>query len=70
MSDRIRLVKVDPKKVKVPPVRVTSMWDPEDYEMFKSSIAADGIANPIICVKEGETFWLSDGKHRLDEALL
>jgi len=70
MSKRIRLVKVDPKKIKVPDVRITSVWEPEEYEIFRQSLEADGIANPIICVKEGDTFWLADGLHRLQEALL
>lgn len=61
---------MDPKKIKIPSVRVTSVWDPDEYEVFKSSLEADGIASPIICVKEGETWWLADGKHRLDEAKL
>ena len=70
MTDRIRLIKVNPKKIEVPPVRITSAWDPEEYQAFQDSIEADGIATPIICVKEGDTFWLSDGLHRLQEALL
>ena len=70
MTSRIRVIHVNPKKIQIPPIRVTSVWDPEDYQVFKSSLEADGIANPIICVKEGDTWWLADGKHRLEEALL
>lgn len=70
MSSRLRIAHVDPKKVKVPPVRVTSVWDPDEYSVFKASLDAEGIVNPIICVKEKDQWWLADGKHRLEEALL
>ena len=70
MKTKMRLKMVDPKKIQIPPVRVTSLWDPDDYEIFKASLEADGIANPIVCVLEGETWWLADGKHRLEEALM
>lgn len=66
----MRIVQVDPKKVKIPEVRVTSAWDPEEYEVFKSSLEVNGVTTPIICVKEGDIYWLADGKHRLEEALL
>lgn len=61
---------VDPQKIKVPPVRVTSVWDPDEYEVFKASLEADGQGQAIVCVKEGETFWLADGLHRLEQAKL
>jgi len=70
MSSRMRLVHLDPNKIQIPPVRVTSMWDPEDYEVFKASLEADGQGQAIICVKEGDTWWLADGLHRLEEAKL
>jgi len=67
---KMRLVYMNPKKIRIPAVRVTSAWDPEDYEVFKRSLEADGQQDPILCVKEGENFWLCDGRHRLEEALL
>lgn len=70
MSSRMKLVHLDPNNIKIPPVRVTSMWDPEDYEIFKASLEADGQGQAIICVKEGDVYWLADGLHRLEEAKL
>jgi len=70
MSVKMRLVELDPNKIQIPPVRVTSVWDPEDYEVFKASLEADGQGQAIVCVKEGETWWLADGLHRLEEAKL
>jgi len=70
MSSKMRIANLDPNVVQIPTVRVTSFWDPDEYESFKASLDADGQAQPIICVKEGETFWLVDGLHRLNEAKL
>jgi len=70
MSNRLKLTYLDPMKVEIPPVRVTSVWDPEEYEVFKSSLEADGQGQAIICVKEGDRWWLADGLHRLEEAKL
>jgi ParB family chromosome partitioning protein len=61
---------VDPKALKAPDVRITSVWDPELLEMFKKSVEAEGIQQPLIVVKEGENLWIVDGLHRRDEALL
>jgi len=70
LSNRTKLIRVDPHKIKVPEVRVTSVWSDEEYKTFQDSLKADGQVSPIICVKDGEDLWLVDGKHRLDEALL
>jgi len=69
-SPKMKIVNLDPNVIKIPSIRVTSFWDPNEYEVFKASLDADGQAQPIICVKEGETFWLVDGLHRLEEAKL
>ena len=70
MSSKTKTVNLDPNLVKIPTVRVTSMWDPDEYELFKASLDADGQGQAIICVKEGDTYWLADGLHRLQEAKL
>ena len=70
MSEKARLIKLDPNKIEIPKVRVTSVWEDDDYKAFQDSLAADGILNPILCIKENDTFWLVDGLHRLQEAKL
>jgi len=70
MSNKMKLVYLNPAKIKIPPIRVTSVWDPEEFEVFKASLDADGQGQAIICVKEGESWWLADGLHRLEEAKL
>jgi ParB-like chromosome segregation protein Spo0J len=61
---------IDPKVLKVPDVRITSTWDPAMLEMFKKSVAAEGIQSPLTVVQEGEDLWIVDGLHRQQEALL
>lgn len=70
LTGKMRLKYVDPKKIKIPKIRVTSVWDEEEYEVFKASLEADGQQNPIICIWDGQDYWLADGKHRLEEAML
>jgi ParB family chromosome partitioning protein len=69
-SSRPRIVNLDPNKISIPDVRVTSTWDPELLEMFKKDIEGSGIEQPLLLAKEGKTFWLVDGLHRLEEAKL
>jgi ParB-like chromosome segregation protein Spo0J len=69
-QQKLEVTWIDPKALKVPDVRITSTWDPELLEMFKKSIAAEGIQNPLTVVQEGEDLWIVDGLHRQQEALL
>ncbi len=45
----MKLRKVDPRKIVVPKIRVTSRFDPETLEMLRASMAAEGLIAPIIC---------------------
>ncbi len=65
----MKLRRVDPRKIKIPEVRVTAQMTEETAEQFKASVKEIGIDDPIKCYEVGEELWLSDGKHRLDEAL-
>lgn len=67
---RPRLSHVDPNKIKIPKVRVTSTWPPEFLEMLKSSIEAEGIQQPILVAQDGKNLVLIDGLHRVEEAKL
>lgn len=70
MKANMRFKHVKPDVIKIPEVRVTSIWSEEEYEDFASTVKTDGIHQPIKCVLEDKTFWLIDGKHRIDEAKL
>ena len=68
MSEKMKFRHLKPDEIKVPDVRVTSIWSDEEYEDFASTIAKEGINQPVKCILEDGTFWLVDGLHRLDEA--
>ena len=68
MSSPIKFRHLAPSAIQVPEVRVTSIWTDEEYQEFQSTIETNGIGVPLKCIKEGETYWLIDGLHRLDEA--
>ena len=68
MSEKMKFRHLKPDEIKVPEVRVTSIWSDEEYEDFASTIAKEGINQPVKCILEDGTFWLVDGLHRLDEA--
>jgi len=70
LSEKPKLVNLKPTQIKIPDVRVTSSFEPELLSMFRDSIKAMGIVEPIVVLKEGEDFWLVDGLHRLQEAQL
>jgi len=65
----MRLKRVDPHKIRIPEVRVTAQMTAETAEQFASSVKEVGIDEPIkVFEVEGE-LWLSDGLHRLQQAL-
>lgn len=65
----MKLRRVDPKKIRIPETRVTAQMDEETNRQFEGSIKGIGIDEPIkVFDVEGE-LWLSDGLHRLQQAL-
>ncbi|MCL5026645.1 MAG: ParB/RepB/Spo0J family partition protein [Chloroflexi bacterium] len=60
---------VDPRKIQVPEVRVTSVFDSETLAMFKQAIKDAGILEPPLVVQVGKDLVLVDGLHRLQEAI-
>lgn len=68
MSEKMRLRHLKPDEIKIPEVRVTSIWSDEEYKDFAGTIEKEGIHQPLKCILEDGTFWLVDGLHRLDEA--
>ncbi len=65
----MKLRTVDPKIIKVPEVRVRARFDEETLKVFQETIKAVGQITPIICFEVGEDIVLSDGGHRLAEAI-
>ncbi len=65
----MKLRTVDPKSIKVPEIRVRARFDEEGLKLFQETIKAIGQIAPIICFEVGEDLVLSDGEHRLKEAI-
>ncbi len=65
----MKLIKIDPNKVKIPELRVTARFDEEKFAMFKESMKTTGQVAPIICVLVDGEVVLVDGQHRLLEAI-
>lgn len=65
----MKLRKVDPHRIHIPEVRVTAQMDEDTAAQFEESVKEVGIDEPIkVYDVEGE-LWLSDGLHRLQQAL-
>lgn len=52
-------------KIRIPEVRVTSYFDPQEHEALKESMREYGQRVPIIVYDVDGELWLSDGYHRL-----
>jgi len=61
----MRIRQVDPKHIKVPSLRVTSVWDEESLQEFVDSVKADGILEPIVVQEVNGDLYLVDGLHRM-----
>jgi ParB/RepB/Spo0J family partition protein len=64
-----RLKTVDPRKIHVPEVRVTSDFDNETLAMFKASVKDLGILEPPVCMEHEGELIVVDGLHRIIEAI-
>lgn len=68
--DKTKIQWIDPRKLKVPPVRITTQWDEDDEESLGTDIAKYGVEDPLKIAYDGESYWIVDGKHRTEQALL
>ena len=65
----MKLIRIQPSKIKIPEVRVTSVLTEEKEELLKEYLAKSGIIAPVVVQEiEGEIY-LIDGKHRIDELI-
>lgn len=65
----MKIRQVNPAKVHVPEIRVTAQMSAETAEQFAASVREIGIDEPIKCYDVDGELWLSDGLHRLQQAL-
>lgn len=61
--------KLDPGVIQIPEIRITAAYDGEMLEMLKDSLKAMGQVQPLVVMQVGETYYLVDGLHRLQEAI-
>jgi len=66
-SKRFKIKSISTDKIKIPEVRVSSIFDDETHSLFKESIRELGALQPILVAWDGEDYWLIDGLHRLEE---
>jgi len=70
INEKTKVTQVDPRKIIVPEVRITTVWDDEELKAFSRDVKESGIETPLLVAKDGEKLLLIDGLHRLQEALL
>ena len=70
MTDKMRILELDPNKIKIPGVRINSAFDDDIFAMFKDDLKKTGINQPLLVAKQGTDLYVIDGMHRLDEAKL
>jgi len=64
------LRKIPIARIKVPEIRASSRFDPEQEAWFRATVERFGVLNPILVRPlEGEEFELIAGKHRLEELI-
>jgi len=65
----VKLIKINPSKIKIPEVRVTSVMTEEKEQLLREFLAKSGVIAPVVVQEiEGELY-LVDGKHRVDELI-
>jgi ParB family chromosome partitioning protein len=69
-AEKSKIQWIDPRKLCVPAVRITTQWEQDDEESLGSDIAKYGIEDPLKIAYDGETYWIVDGRHRCEQALL
>lgn len=70
MTDKARLEYINPAKLEIPKVRITSVFDQDVHEMFADDIKKQGVDQALLIAKDGEHLWVVDGKNRREQALL
>ena len=58
------------KDIEIPETRITSYFDQDIYEEFKKTIARAGVIEPVVVVQVEKKYYLVDGLHRLQEAMV
>lgn len=65
-----KLQYLDPRILRIPPVRITTVWEDDDLESLGTDIEKYGVEDPLKIGYDGTTYWIVDGRHRTEQALL
>ena len=65
----MKLRKVKPSLIKIPPVRVTAKFDEETRQLLRDSIKEVGIISPVLVQEIGPDLVLVDGLHRIEDSI-
>lgn len=64
----MRVLRVALDKLVIPEVRVNAQYTPEEADVLRANLATEGQKQPILVVRSGESFIVTDGRHRVEEA--
>ena len=65
----MRVQRVPLDKLVIPAVRVNAQYTPEEEAVLASNLATEGQKQPILVVRSGETYIVTDGRHRVEQAM-
>ncbi len=64
----MRVLRVALDKLVIPEVRVNAQYTPEELEVLRANLATEGQKQPILVVRSGESYIVTDGRHRVEQA--
>jgi ParB/RepB/Spo0J family partition protein len=68
--EKTKIQWLDPRKLRIPEVRITTQWEQDDEDSLGTDIEKYGVEDPLKIAFDGSTYWVVDGKHRTEQALL
>lgn len=63
---RVQRVALD--KLVIPEVRVNAQYTPEELAVLAGNLSTEGQKQPILVVHSGESYIVTDGRHRVEQA--
>lgn len=70
MTEPYQKRNIDPRKLKIPDVRITTEWSQDALKELTEDVKEKGIEDALKVSDDGVDLWVIDGKHRLEQALL
>jgi len=64
----VRVQRVALDKLVIPEVRVNAQYTPEELAVLAGNLSTEGQKQPILVVHSGESYIVTDGRHRVEQA--